>query len=421
MKITKALLTSAIVIGISACGSVEQTVEPKTQMVQEKSYQTELGTIALNSIKQRVESRSYPSVFQAWNPLDTAEFPLDTLENRLTAAAKHDLLWEEPVSQISFNTPLVLGTEWNHKHTGLADGFDPKTYQQALINRAKLLEKNPNMVMLMEVRWRDAPGSYLPEDSEYWLRNDDGSRVAGWKGGPEPYYMLNYENKAFQHRVAQMSKIAVNSGVYDGVMFDWSGHLDIIKLTRAAIGDKALITVNIHDYLNKAEKYQEYINGAFMECDPDHSYKPLCTWDGMKQAIDFYELKFKKPVITGVEAWGDRQNEKTMRAITTLALTHSNGYVLFADPNPLKTPDHLHNWYDMWDFDLGKPTQDGMIRPDGASQRQFENALVVYNPQDNEKVTVKFKNLHKRFSDGREGYEFVIKNVDGDIFSPVKH
>ena len=43
-----------------------------------------------------------------------------------------------------------------------------------------------------------------------------------------------------------------------------------------------------------------------------------------------------------------------MRVATTLALTHSDGYVLYADPNPLKTPDHLHDWYPFWDAQAGQ-------------------------------------------------------------------
>ena len=162
------------------------------------------------SIEDRVRARDFPSVFQAWNPIDMPEeYPLDTLEGRHAAGAKHYHIGEEPISQISFNTPLVLGVVWDGPHGGESLAFTEDSLAQALENRARLLEMNPNMVFLMEIRWRDAPGSHLPEDSDWWLRNEDGSRAEGWKGGPEPYYMLNYKNPGFQDQVAKQARVAV--------------------------------------------------------------------------------------------------------------------------------------------------------------------------------------------------------------------
>lgn len=370
-----------------------------------------------STISEKVTGKDYPSVFQAWNPLDMpGEYPLDTLDQRIQAAAKHDLFWEEPVSQLSFGTQLVLGVTWNHTHTGLATGFEATSYAAALENRKKLLALNPNMVMLMEVRWRDAPGSYLPEDSPFWKRNPDGTREAGWKGGPEPYYMLNYENPDFQDRVAEMAKISVESGVFDGIMLDWSGHLDIIKKARAAMGDNGLINVNIHDYLEKGQAYKDYINGAFMECNPPK----LCSWEGMKNALVYYEKAFQKPTINGLEVWGERGDIQKMRATTALGLTYSEGSVLYADPNPLPTPDHLHNWYDFWDISLGKPKNSVVQRADGASHREYDAGLVVYNPPKNGTVTIVFDEPRKRASNGNIGKVFKMQALDGDYFLHIE-
>ena len=64
--------------------------------------------------------------------------------------------------------------------------------------RQKYGGMNSDMVFLMEIRWKDAPGSYLPEGSDWWMRGDDGQRKVGWTGGPEPYYYLNYKNPQFR-------------------------------------------------------------------------------------------------------------------------------------------------------------------------------------------------------------------------------
>lgn len=376
------------------------------------------STEHLNDLTQRIENRHFPSAFMAWNPIDMpARYPLNTLQQRLKAAAKHDLLWEEPISQLSFGTELVLGLEWDHRHAGLATKFKADSLSQALTNRSQLLKLNPNLVMLMEVRWRDAPDSYLPSDSPFWLRNEDGSRVAGWDGGPEPYYKLNYENPQFLKRVGEMSRLAVESGVYDGIMLDWSGNLGVVKAVRAAIGEQALINVNLHDNIDDAAPFKKYINGSFMECNPGHSR--LCGWDDMAKALDFFETQFREPQINGVEVWGKREDEQRMRAATALALTKSDGYVLYGDSNKLKTPDHLHDWYPYWDLDLGKPAGAAESLGGGSFLRHYDNAVVVFSSEGDKPIKVRFDEPHVRASDGIRATEFELQPVDGDLYFPL--
>ena len=373
------------------------------------------------SVTDRLAGRGFPSVFQAWNPIDmTNRFPLATLDDRLMAAAKHDLIWEEPVSQLGYGVQLVLGAVWDHPHGGLAADFTAESKRQAQANRNRMLALNPNMVFLLEVRWRDAPGSFLPEDSPFWRRNADGTRKMGWDGGPEPYYLLNPDNADFAANIARQCKIAFASGIYDGVMFDWDGYLPIVKKTREALGDKALIVCNIHDRLDLGREYQGLINGAFMECNPKgpgQSHHQIGTWESLRQALVFFEANFAAPQINCLEVWGGRRDVRRMRAATTLALTHSDGYVLYADPNPLQTPDHLHDWYPFWDVKLGKPAGQCARRADGAYQREFAAGTVIYNPLDNPNaVTVKFGTQCTRVSDGSKGIEFTVEKCDGDIF-----
>jgi hypothetical protein len=376
------------------------------------------------SVAERVNEKTFPAVFQAWNPIDMPmRFPLNTVEQRLRAAAKHAVLWEEPVSQLGFNTPLVLGAVWDHEHGGLATDFTAESKRQALENRRRLLELNPHMVLLLEVRWRDAPGSFLPEDSPFWRRNEDGTRKKGWDGGPEPYYLMNPDHPDFAANLARQCKIAVDSGIYDGVMFDWDGHLPTVKKCREVLGDQALILVNIHDRIYLGEQYQGLINGAFMELSqegPGSPQRKLGTWESSRKALLYFEEHFAKPTVNCLESWGDRGDLRRMRAVTTLGLTHSDGYVLFADPNPLKTPDHLHDWYDFWDAPLGKPAGQRIDRADGAYQREFTGGTVIYNPINNQPVTVKFSESRQRVSDGSTGHEFVVANYDGEIFLHAK-
>lgn len=47
----------------------------------------------------------------------------------------------------------------------------------------------------------------------------------------------------------------MESGVYDGVMLDWSGYLFIVKKVCEVIGDEGLIIVNIYDDIEDGKKY----------------------------------------------------------------------------------------------------------------------------------------------------------------------
>lgn len=364
--------------------------------------------------------RDYPSVFQAWYGVDMPEVPLETEAQRLRMAARHDIIWEEPLSQLGEGVNLVLGLVWDHQHYGHADSFTVSSLERARRNRDILRQHNPHVVTLAEIRWRDAPSTFLPEDSDWWMREENGDPKIGWTGGWVPFWMLNYENPEFQDNVARQAAIAIGSGVYDGVMLDWSGHLEIIRKVRAAIGDEALIIVNIHDDIGKGKLYAPYINGSFMECNPQDATsiekRNNTNWDSLRDAVIWFEENLRKPTINCLEVWGDRRDLSRMRATTALGLVYSNGSVLYGDPNPLKTPDHLHDWYGFWDAPLGRPVSNARERPDGAVERSFEGGLVIYNHEGNGPVTIEFTEDRTRASDMLRGSRFIISDRDGDIF-----
>lgn len=386
------------------------------------------------SLAERVDSRDYPSAFMAWYNIDMPEYPVDTEENRIKACAKHDLMWEEPLSQLGEGVDLILGLTWDHKYHGLATEFTKESLSHALENRRRLQELNPNMVCLFEVRWRDAPMSFLPEDSDWWLRDENGNIKKGWLGGWEPFYLLDYKNEGLLDNIARQAKIAVECGVYDGIMLDWSGNLEVIKRIRKAIGKDKLIIVNIHDDIEDGMRYKDYINGAFMELNPiDSLSMPVKglklyskedvnkrNWSKIEEALQYYEENFLEPQVNCLEVWGNRKDLRRMRATTTLGLTMSDGYVLYGDPNPLPTPDHYHDWYSFYDVNLGKPLAKGQRQTDGSWKREFEGGTVVYNPYGNSDVTVSFDKEMKRVSDNSVACSFTVPQRDGDIFVPVK-
>jgi hypothetical protein len=351
-------------------------------------------------VAERIAARSFPSVFQAWNPADNLK-----AEDQWTTLARHDLV---------FHAPDFFGLKWAGEFQGLSTTFTKDSQESASKTRKMLLGKNPNLLMLAELRYRDAHKSYLPENHAWWKRKD-GKPVIGWEEGG--YFLLDFSNPAYRTHVAQQAKAIMDLGVFDGIMLDWweddEDRLALVKTIRMEIGEKALILVNAND--RKTPKTAAFVNGYFMEC-----YKTKTTedWKEIAETLEWAESNLKEPRINCIETWfhKSRNDLNLMRATTTLSLTLSNGYCLFSDPNPLPTPDHLHEWYDFWNKSLGRPKTKGDRKKDGSIQREFDHGLAVYNPPGNKPVTINFTTPHTAASSRKTGLTFMVPSEDGDLF-----
>jgi hypothetical protein len=156
-------------------------------------------------------------------------------------------------------------------------------------------------------------------------------------------------------------------------------------------------------------------------------------WQRATQTLLWAEANLRAPTINAFETWSctatrpeavpctpdSRNSLSRMRATTTLVLTHSDGTVLFGDPNGLPTPDHLHNWYAFWDKSLGRPAGERVDRDDGAVQREFERGTVVYNPIDNPPVEVTFEEPRRSAASGEVATSFTLDSFDGDLYLVV--
>jgi hypothetical protein len=366
------------------------------------------------TVSERINSREFPSVFEAWSPADNLpnEAPLVT-------CARHDLYW---------TGPGTFGLRWNSPFDGLGTKFTSDSIAKGLQMRRDLLKLNPNMILLTEIRYRDAYKNYLPQDSVWWQRETDGQRASGWDEGG--YFKLAHGREDFQNQVAAQAHAAVASGVFDGIMLDWwnretPDRIEMLQKIRKAIGPDALIIVNSND--QTVPESASYVNGIFMECDRSDT---AADWKKIATTLEWAENHLRKPHINCVETWyqHSREDYNLMRATTTLALTLSNGYCLFSDPDPLPTPDHLHDWYPFWRKTLGKPAAKGYWRKDGMAERAFQNGVVVYNPCGNGVHTIQLTKDCKSLSTGLNGKDHIIQEEDGDIFlyaakqsSRVKH
>jgi hypothetical protein len=357
------------------------------------------------TIAQRLADRTFPSLFQAWDPIDNLP-----AEDDYALIARHDLYW---------HVPLEHGLIWDrYPDFGLSTKLTTESIEAGLERRRALLALNPNLIILAAIFYRDAPDDFLPPDHGWWLRDEDGNRIIGWQSPSGDYiaYLLDFGNRKFRKQVALRSRAIVRSGVVDGVFLDWwddePGRVKLVKAIRKAIGKDALIVGNVN--MRKIPKTAPYVNGVFMEC---YEAQTREEWLVIESTLLWAQQNLREPRITCLNTWYQNagSEESVMRAITTLSLTRSDGYSLFSNYKQL----HCHDWYPFLAKSLGKATGEGRELEGGAWIREFENGTAVYNRPGNKAVTIKFKKKHRSMATGRKSRRHTVKPFDGDIFIEV--
>ena len=107
-------------------------------------------------------------------------------------------------------------------------------------------------------------------------------------------------------------------------------------------------------------------------------------------------------------------NLRWMRLVTTLSLTHTDGYVLFG----IGADDALHYWYDFWDADLGRPVgEKGQLYQDidGLYIREFTNGWAVYNHSGSPQV-IRLPEEVQGVASGLVNAEHALPNLDGEMY-----
>jgi hypothetical protein len=374
---------------------------------------------------ERIANRSFPSVFEAWNGAENlfdngAETPLSQTESADQTLARHDL---------AFLPVNALGLRSSHPGEAMATSFDPKSLENARRRRARILSFNPHIVLLASISYRNTPGDRLPEDSPFWLRDAGGARVpASFAIGGKQMY-LDYRKPETQAAIAAHCKALIDTGVFDGCMFDfWTEGLtgdpvdpsgdhrvELAAKIRGEIGDAGILVGNTNN--RRPEKSARYLNGMYME-----GFGARYFLDWRVAAADFAwgAAHLRKPAFTLLEGWPTdaegRAELSRMREVTTLALTLSNGYALYADRNQHKI-DHAHDWYPFWNAGLGRPKEPPR-HPNGAAvvRREFERGAAVFNPPEGTLAEVKFDQERVSAASGRRARTFAVAPGDGDLF-----
>jgi hypothetical protein len=394
---------------IEALYTVRATFVDNQNLFGEKQINISPKSPYVQSLYSRLNNRTFPTLHQAWNGIDDGSVVRGSVDDK----AKHDLFWHNP-SVFSMVWQKINGYE------GFSNSFSTNSINTAKIQRQLILQKNPNMLLFGCVTWIEKDLTYLPDNHEWWLRDGNGNKIKGWGEGTYQSYLLDTSNDSYQDTVVTKAKAIANCGVFDGIMIDcWKDTPDYVKLLqkiRVALGDEIMIIVNSNMF--EIPNSAQYVNGLFME---SYQASSEADWRQLENTLVWAEHSLRMPRVNCLETWAETSRTSSndlrkMRATTTLSLTRSNGYCLFADDNALPVGDHLHNFYDFWVKRLGRVKNEGELRTDRAYEREFENGTVVYNPIGNQTVVVTFDNLYKSISTGITSTTHTLSPYDGDIY-----
>lgn len=350
------------------------------------------GPIERNDdVALRVARRTFPSVFQAWNGILVDGKQINTPE----AIAKHDLVW---------HAPEFFGARWTTQPAFMATTLIPASQDKLHKRLGALRAMNPAILLLASLTYWEAPANSLPADSPFWLRDSSGRVVPGWDEGG--YLRLDLRNQELRDTMIARAQALTVDGLFDGILLDMWNENDQAEIRRDflidikhALRPGALIFANVN--YRTSDYSAKYLNGVFLEsvlpCAPGCGVKTEAEeWRRLAKTMLFYGRNLQPPRLIATEIWrcNARQSDRAdcdvedaahpdrMLAATAMALTLSNGYVLFSEPNVLPVPDHLHLWYPEWEQKIGRPKGPASCERNGVVQREFDGATVYFNATD---------------------------------------
>ena len=418
-------------------------------------YSEEVCIVERSDIISRIENRNFPSVFGAWDfTLINHDRPEDIWgdwEYIKKMQSHNDLYW----------SGIFRGLQWRFE-SGVSQIVSIGSTDYDLQLKSQILDLNPNFLFIASLYVYGSHLEAYPEDWEYWLRDENNELIqdGGW-----PEYLIDYTLPgAIDHFVERATAIA-NCGLHDGIFMDWwdessefdgwladryhgskvDALVELVRRIREAVGDDFLIIVNTGT--RKVPRSAPYVNGAFMEAIGTVDGYPRERLLEIENALRWYENNFRYPQVNCLEGWAitkepmdSPRNQQQARAVITLGLTHSNGYVSYVPG--IGSPDHEHfyemweghsdehesgvphghthqkYWCDFYNVDLGQPIGEKSQNYngiDGLFIREFARGWVVYNRSGSEQE-IRFESHVDGKSSGFGGTKHIIPDLDGEIY-----
>ena len=414
----------------------------------------------IRSISERVESREYPSLFAPFGGGRILNVPGLTWRE---AEAHHDLIWSSAMFELKW-LPTPEGVVKTFLHVDSAEE-----------ERDDLLSRNPNMLLLVPLKWSSAEYWQYPEDWPYWLRDESGNKIGADAEGEA--FFFDFTLPEVQDIVVQQAVAFAKCGLFDGIFIDtWreddlhnkhnlhyyandylEASITMLRRIREEVDevrDDFLIIVNSNDA--KVPRSAPYVNGLYMETVGPYTRKRLAK---IESTLLWGEQHLREPQINCLEGWSDKRepldtprNQQWMRLFTTMSLTHSDGYVnfvrglipghthLYEIPNEeyqghselhaSGNNRHYHQgryWYPFYDAPLGRPVGGDETKGqlyvnstgeaiDGLFIRQFTNGWAVYNRSGKEQQ-IEFPEAVSGVASGvTEKHSHILPDLDGEIY-----
>ena len=364
-------------------------------------------------LDDRLNNRNYPSVYTFWGDIVNRPDLISDV-GYVEKIAMHDLACCDDFGLRFLDIPNGVR---------LAGQIDYATDR-----RDARLDLNPNMVSIIEIRMRDAFSGHFPPQSPYWVKDAQGNNV----NIADNLYLLDFTHPDVQDIIVERSVAVSRCGLFDGIFIDhWRDtgpSLDgyrtneaeqrardnIIKRIRAETSPDFIIMGNTNDRI--PPRTGHLLNGTYME-NGGSSPRGL-------EALQWLESNLMPPQLNCLQGNSivshspdSRDNLQRMRAVTTLSLTNSNGYVVFV----IGGGDD-HYWYDFWDADLGQPVgEKGQLYQDidGLYIREFTNGWAVYN-HSGAAQPITLAEKAQGVASGWVGTQHALPNLDGEMYLRVK-
>ena len=401
-------------------------------------------------IEERISTRTYPSICQVFgNPIVIEGIPYSESLTDPELVAYHDLVAHDFIIYPSYLD--FYHRDWEGSNCLACEPFGLATDIIMDVERTKARydyyhSRNPNFVYLLGWSFRENNSHAFPDDDFYWMLNAKGSRVPT---GSDIFH-VNILNPEVQEIIINQAVGIASCGIFDGIVIDQFSrdgvgifHPGTVPVTdeelRAAVvyifseirnrvPDNFLIMVNAGpETKNTPVSFTEYINGNFMECarDPGKLYD-LDYLIEIETSLLWAENNLRSPQINcvwgqgiGTEHPNSTNNQKWMRVLTTLTMTHSNGYAVY---NTGQDGDlQGHYWYDFWNADLGRPVgEKGQLYKDqdGIFIREFTNGWAVYN-RSGEAQTISLPVETTGVESGHTSTEHTIPDLDGEMYLKI--
>ena len=324
-----------------------------------------------------------------------------------------------------------------------ADGRLTGDFDRGLEERDEYIAANPNAVFLIWLPMRAAAIDYWGPESPYWVRDSAENFVLD-EGAP----LMDFTHLDVQDSIVQQAINVSKCGLFDGIIIDhWrdtenmlhgyvsleaqlQARLNIVRRIRAATRRNFLIQVNSNWAL--LPYTGPYINGLSMETGiPNWGKTPeereyIVT--EVENTVVWAEENMREPRINAIFGETFRAHEQPtgeqprsanfqwVRLITTLSLTHADGYAMIQDLDLPKGDDR--HWYDFWDADLGQPVGEKLQlyqETEGLYIREFTNGWAVYN-HSGETQVITLPEEVQGVASGRVDTEHTMPNLDGEMY-----